>query len=192
MATDSGSFVNDLERWKTVLPVDQHGLFAELAFQLWSCSSIENPSTDSQEALLQFQTTVLKLNATETRNDTSKASSPFARGDPVPTPTLPSSLLAAGPQVVSSYDQSGMDMEGIIYSPSFIATGQLEQLPGSSSNWFPGPYMFPSNIAGPSQQDSSMWNTPVNSFSPVLLLGSVAFACVMNVVLGRFGADPFS
>lgn len=140
--------------------------------------------------MLLFQNTVLKLNTLEMRSDTSNASSPFARGAAFTTSTITSNMPPTGPQVVFPYDQSGMAMEGIIYSPSFIATGQLEALPGSSTNWFAGNYAFPSNLAGgPSQQSASAWDSSTSSIS-LVLLGSMAFTCTMALVLGRPQFNP--
>lgn len=186
--------MDDLERWKTALPAEQHALFKDIIFHLWRYTPNENerPRVAANNELFNFSQTVQNLAELELQRAGAGSLSPFAQSDPLATSPVPSNVMAEDllspiPINVAAFDPADMPMEGIMFSSPFA--GQAGQMLGnapflSAESFLMDTLQPPAAFSASSRRNSPVWEGDSNLSA--LLLASVAFAVVAIVVLCRF------
>ncbi|GKT66799.1 ankyrin repeat protein [Colletotrichum tofieldiae] len=172
-------FVNDLDRWRSILPASSQVLFDDLALRMWAYTpSGDVPSEPDPDSLSHFQDLVQNLILLEKRKESapSRVSTPgsrlaaiqrafenqethlgFSQGQAIP---------GRSQSCQSSYANSSTQRDDLVWA-EFLHMEQLEDTA--------------SRQTGPSSAEVGGWEDLLSA--TMLLLVSVAFAIVLALIL---------
>ncbi|WQF89789.1 Putative ankyrin repeat-containing domain superfamily [Colletotrichum destructivum] len=173
-------FLNDLDRWRSILPASSQFLFDDLALRMWAYTpSGEVPSEHEPDNLLHFEDLVYNLILLEKRKESV----------PLRTPTSGSRLVAvqrifenqethSGSSRAQTIPNSSQSCQGSSYARSSTQRDELSWSEFLHMEHFEG---MASTQAGPSSTDVGGWEDLLPA--TMLLLVSVAFSIVLAFIL---------
>ncbi|TIC90064.1 hypothetical protein CH35J_011958 [Colletotrichum higginsianum] len=173
-------FLNDLDRWRSILPASSQFLFDDLALRMWAYTpSGEVPSEHEPDNLLHFGDLVHNLILLEKRKESV----------PLRTPTSGSRLVAvqrifenqethSGSSQAQAIPGSSQSCQGSSHARSSTQRDELSWSEFLHMEHFEG---TASTQAGPSSTDVEVWEDLLPA--TMLLLVSVAFSIVLAFIL---------
>ncbi|GKT48954.1 uncharacterized protein ColSpa_09135 [Colletotrichum spaethianum] len=181
-------FVNDLDRWRSILPASSQVLFDDLALRMWAYTpSGGAPSDPNSDSLSHFQDLVQNLISLEKRKESmpSRISAPgsrlaaiqrafesqethmgFSQGQAIPGRSQPCQ---------SSHASSSTQRDDLVWA-DFLHMEQFEDMA--------------SRQTGPSSAEVGGWEDLLSA--TMLLLVSVAFSIVLALILRKPALDAFT
>ncbi|KAK1654969.1 hypothetical protein BDP81DRAFT_416985 [Colletotrichum phormii] len=179
----SSQFVDDLDRWRSVLPASSHLLFDDLAFRMWAYTpSDQGPSHFDPEHLPHFQDLAHNLISLEKRKESipSRKSSPGSRLVAIQrafeNQEAHVGVTSSQAQTIPGRSQSGQSS----YAGSSTQRDDLVWADFLHMEHFEEPT---SRLPAPSSSFDGGWEDDLSS-TTMLLLFSVAFSIVLALIFG--------